>query len=673
MTNLYPFWPAVEKGGSFLTELVIVSFVALLAAYLSYRIRLVPIVGYLVAGILVGPSGFGFVQNQILIHHLAELGVVLLLFTIGLEFHLDHLKRIWREFLVGGGLQVLLTTLVVLVVLLWMGVGAEPALYTGFLVALSSTAVVLSLLEERGLTGSLAGRIALAVLIFQDLAVVGMVLLLPVLAGKDHPPLQVVMALGEALLIVGGVVLLARRVVPPFLEAVVRTRRQDLFLLSLVAICFGVALITQHFGVSLALGAFLAGLTIAESPYSEQALSEILPLKALFSAIFFVSIGLLFNLRTIIASPLMVLALILGVLGLKVITTTVAVRVLGYPLRIALFLGLTLAQIGEFSFVLASIGAEAGLSPGGFKDQGMQVLIAVSVLLMAITPALMSLGERLNRWMLNREEGPGDLPPEASHLEDHVVVIGYGPAGQRLVRVLQETGIPFVVVELNPVTVMQAKEQGIPILYGDATRVPILRHAGVEKAKVCVVAINDGGATRRIVKAARFLNPTLQIIVRARFLRDVEALQKAGADLVIPEELETAVRIFVEVLHAYRIPEDEIEHLVNLIRSDDYRFFWSRQPYGLGFRSLTEEALHSRVVELREGAPAVGKTLEELNLRRMYGITVVSVEREGKAILHPSGEFRLEVGDRLVMVGDAEAFRRSAPLFRPGGEEAFPH
>lgn len=651
----------------FLGELVALVVTSVVIAYLCYQIRLVPIVGFLLAGVLIGPGVLGLVRNETLIQNTAEIGVILLLFTIGIEFKLDQLRRIWRELLLGGGLQVGLTTLVVLGLLLALGIDVRAALFTGFLVALSSTAIVLSVLSDRQETDTVVGRLAVAMLIFQDLAIVAMVLLVPVLGGGHGSALETLRALGEALLVVGGVLVLARRIVPWLLERIAHTRRHELFLLTVVAICFGTAWVTSLFGVSLALGAFLAGLVVSESTYSEYALSEILPLKALFNAVFFVSVGLLLDVSFVLARPLLVVGIVLGVLLVKVLATAAATRLLGYPMRVALALGLTLAQIGEFSFVLAQAGRDVGLTPAGMGEAGTQGLLAATVLLMAATPFLMALGRRLNAQLLRRESPASEVPSEKAALEDHVIVVGYGPAGQRLVRVLRETGIPFIVIELNPHTVRAARAEGIPILYSDASRRHILEHAAIERAKVCVVAINDEAATRRIVELARFLNPTLQIIVRTRFLRDVEPLQRAGADIVVPEELETSVRIFTQVLQAYFVPEDEIQRQVAAIRSGDYRIFRGsiQEAHLMVLQGLDEEGLHTRAVVVREGAPVAGKTLAELNLRQRYGLTVLAVRRGNRTIGSPAGDFRIEPGDRLVLIGLADQFANCADLFRP--------
>jgi len=652
----------------FLGEMVTLLVTSVVIAYLCYQIRLVSIVGFLLAGVLIGPSVLGLVRNETLIQNTAEIGVILLLFTIGIEFKLDQLRRIWRELLLGGGLQVGLTTLIVLGLSVLLGIDAQVAIFTGFLVALSSTAIVLNVLSDRQETDTVVGRLAVAMLIFQDLAIIGMVLLVPVLGGEHGPPLDALRALGQALLVIGGVLVLARRVVPWLLERIAYTRRQELFLLTVVAICFGTAWVTSLFGISLALGAFLAGLVVSESPYSEHALSEIIPLKSLFNAIFFVSIGLLLDVSFVWRQPLLLATVVLGVLLIKLLATAAATLLLGYPMRVALAVGLTLAQIGEFSFVLAQAGRAVGLTPASMGDLGTQGLLASTVLLMAATPLLIALGRHLNVQLLQRAANTSvSATPEKAALEDHVIVVGYGPAGQRLVRVLRETGIPFIVIELNPHTVQAAEKEGVPILYGDASRRHILEHAAIDRAKVCVVAINDDAATRRIVELARYLNPTLQIIVRTRFLRDVEFLQRIGADIVVPEELETAVRIFTQVLQAYFVPPEEINRQIAAIRAGDYRIFRGsiQEAHLMVLQGLDEEGLHTRAVVVREGAPVAGKTLAELNLRQQYGLTVLAVRRGDRTIGSPAGNFRIEPGDRLVLIGLADQFARCADLFRP--------
>ena len=656
----------------FLNEMVALFIVSVAIAYLCYRLRLVPIAGFLLAGVLMGPSALGFVDDQELVDMLAEIGVILLLFTIGLEFSLEKLSRIRRAIFVGGGLQVALTIALVTGILVALGVSWQAGVYTGCLVALSSTAIVLGLLAERAETDTPQGRLSLAILILQDLAIVVMVLIVPMLAGEGGTAGALLWVLGKALLLIVAVLVLARRVVPWILEQVAHTRRQELFLLTVVAICFGTAAVSSYAGVSLALGAFLAGLVVSESRYSEQAMSEILPLRIVFNAVFFVSVGMLLDVGFFVRNPLLILGISAAVVAIKLILTTGSVLLLGYPIRIAAATGLVLAQIGEFSFVLERAGRAAGLSPAGMGEAGAQVFIATTVLLMLLTPFFMKaaphFGALLTRTPLRRFGEPSERPAveEAAHMGDHVIIVGYGPAGRRLVQVLRDRGIPFVVLEMNPRSVEEMHAEGIPALYGDATRPHILEHAGIETAKLCVVVINDPTASPRIVHLVRYLNPTVQIIARTRFLADIKPLQERGADMVVPEEMETTVRIFTHVLGAYMIPPEEIDRQVEIIRAQDYGVVRGniQEAHLMVLQGLDEEGLHTRIVAVREGAPAAGRTLEELALRREYELTVLAVRRDGKTMANPAGGFRLGPGDRLVLVGTAERFAACADLFR---------
>ena len=661
----------------FVGELAALFTAGVLVAYLCYRVRLVPIAGFLLAGVAIGPGALGLVEDVELVGQLAEVGVILLLFTIGVEFSLGQMARLARPIFLGGGAQVALTVAAVTGGLLLLGVGLGAAVFTGFLVALSSTVIVLKVLAERAETDTPLGRVALAMLLLQDLAIVVMVLLVPALAGEGGSAGGVAWALGKAALVIAAVLVGARRVVPMLLESVARTRRTELFLLAVAAVCLGTAWAVSLAGVSLALGAFLAGLLVSESDYAEHALSEILPLQTLFTAAFFLSVGMLLDPTFLVAHLGWVLGAAAAVLVLKAALAALGARILGYPLGVALAAGLALGQIGEFSFVLALAGAEVGLTPGGLGEAGSQGLIAVTVVLMLATPGLIALAPRLAALGRAVEDANGadagleahDEPGGHGHgvgLEDHTIVVGYGPAGRRLARVLGESGIPYAVSDLNPASLRQAGADGAETVFGDAAREPILRSLGVERAKLLVVAINDRDATRRIVAVARHLNPTLQILARTRFLSDVEALTRAGADVVVPEELETTVRLFSHVLGAYLVPKDEIERQAALVRQDDYGILRGsiQEAHLMVLQGLDEEGLHTRAVAVREGAPAAGQTLADLALRQRHGITVMAVRRGRQTVGSPAGDFRVEAGDRLVMVALADQFAGSADLFR---------
>ncbi|SMO80501.1 cation:proton antiporter [Gracilimonas mengyeensis] len=657
----------------FLNEIVALFLVSVLIAYICYKIKLVPIAGFLLAGVIIGPNALGLVQDQALVDTLAEIGIILLLFTIGIEFSLEKLARIRNAILIGGGLQVTLSVAAVVGVLALFQVDWKVAVYTGCLVALSSTAIVLGLLSEQGKTDTPKGRLSLAVLIFQDLAIIAMVLLVPILSGESESITDVFIVLGKAIALIALVVFAARKIVPWILEKVAQTRRQELFLLTVMAICFGTAALTNLADVSLALGAFLAGLVVSESHYSDHALSEILPLKTIFNAVFFVSVGMLLDLQYVIDHPFLLLGIAVGVLLLKFVISSISLLVLGYPVRVAAAAGLVLAQIGEFSFVLERAGRTAGLTPGGFGELGSQTFIAVSVLLMLLTPLFLKvapqIGDLLGKTPLGKigksRREPEDQSPSPD-LEDHVILVGYGPAGRNLAKVFKDTGIPFIVIEMNPKSVNEMRANGINAVYGDASRAPILEHAKIVKAKLCVVVINDPRVTPRIIKLANYLNPTIEVIARTRYLSEAEVLKKAGAHNVVPAEMETTVRLFSNVLRAYRIPEEEIEQHIRELRKEDYQIMRGsiREAHLMVLRGLDEEGLHTRAVVVREGSLAADKSLAELMLRNKYEITVLTVNRGNKNIGNPAGEFTLKPGDRLVMVGLAERFAEAAEIFR---------
>ena len=656
---------------AFLPEVVTLIVAGALIAYLCSRLGLVPIVGFLLAGIVIGPHGLGLVMDQEIVDSAAEMGVILLLFTIGIEFSLEKLARIKTLIFAGGGLQVGLATLATTGLLAIFGVDWKTGVFTGFLVALSSTAIVLKLLEGRGEASSPRGQVALGLLIFQDLAIVVMVLLVPMLSGSGGSAGAVFLVLGKAAALIALTLLVARRLMPPMLEAVARTCSPELFLLTVIAVCFGTAYLTSLAGVSLSLGAFLAGLVVSESRFSEHALGEILPLQILFSATFFVSVGMLLDIGFVVMHLPAVLAFVAAVLAIKVATTTASVAALGYPLPLASAVGLMLAQVGEFSFVLERAGREVGLSPAGNVAQGSQAFIAATVILMVATPFLTSLGARsastIERTLARSmpQEPPGPLPSPGAPRADHVIVAGYGEAARRLVRVLQGSRIPFLITTLSPAGALSAEAEGLPVLRGDASRTRTLQHAGIERAKMLVVADDEPAMARRIVSVARSLNPLARIVVRTRYHSEAESLIASGADRVVADELEGIVALFSEALHDYRVPAEEILRYEEALRSGSYAALEAKEP--IAPCTLGENCLSIRSVSIRAGAPVCGRTWEELGLEGRLGVRLVSLKRRGAEIAAELEKQRLLPGDEVAIEGSTRGFAEAAPLFAASG------
>ncbi|WP_189102092.1 cation:proton antiporter [Deinococcus knuensis] len=548
---------------AFLVQLTLLLGVSALAAYLSFRLRLIPIIGFLVAGVVAGPGALGLIRDQELISAASEVGVMLLLFTIGIEFSLERLSRIARQIFVGGGLQVGLTVLAGAGALLLAGVGAPDAVFTGCLIALSSTAIVMRLLGERGETNGPAGQVSLGILIFQDLAVVLMVLLIPMLAGQGGGALGVLVALAKAGGIIAFVLIAARRIVPPVMEVVARTCSSEIFLLTVVALCFGTASLTAMAGVSLALGAFLAGLLVSDSRYGAQAMGEILPLQILFSAAFFLSVGLQLNLGFLAGNLGVVLGAAALIAALKVGVTFVSVRLLGESTRTALPVSFLTAQVGEFSFVLATTGTALGLSFAGMGAQGSGVFIAATVLLMAFTPALNALADALGRRLPApapagaaggsggaglaaagpEAAGPGGGEAHGLPVAGRVVFAGYGAHARLAARALSRAGLPYSVITRNPDGASELEGRGAPVLIADYTRAGLLRELEIGSARALVIADDDTEMTERAVSVARTVAPDLNIITQATSSEGFHGLQQLGAQHILSARREVAAGI----------------------------------------------------------------------------------------------------------------------------------
>jgi CPA2 family monovalent cation:H+ antiporter-2 len=657
----------------FLVQTVAIVVAAAVIAYLSSRIGLVPIVGFLIAGVIIGPHALQLVEDQALVNDAAEIGVILLLFTIGIEFSLEKLWRIKTLIFGGGGLQVTLASLAVLGVLAAFGVEWRAALFTGFLVSLSSTAIVLKLLGDRGETASPHGQVTLGLLIFQDLAVIVMVLVVPMLGGEGGSGGQIVLALAKALGLIVVVLVVARRLMPPLLERVALTCAPELFLLTVIAICLGTAWLTSIAGVSLSLGAFLAGLVVSESRFSHHAFGEIMPLQILFSATFFVSVGMLLDVGFLVQHLAIVLAAVALVVVVKTLTTAGSVFALGYSAPVAAASALTLAQVGEFSFVLDRAGHAVGLSPAGLGDTGSQAFIASTVVLMVATPQLTALGSRLAQSLKRRHVRAAsaaavDARPDVTvetfmHLQHHVIVAGYGEAARQLVRVLHGSRVPFIITTLSPGGANEAEAQGLPVLRGDSARQHTLELAGIERAKAVVVADDDPATAQRIVAVARSLAPTARIIVRTRYPADAAAIGREGTDRVVVDELESVVQLFADVLRNYRISPQEIEAHEEAIRRGGYAALRELSDEPVVVCDLDGRCLDTRTVIIRDGAPLAGQSLESLT--SISDLEVTAVERDHASLDLAGVQFL--AGDVVTLSGSAEAFAAAAALFRAAG------
>ena len=657
-------------GLPLLSDIVIIFGLTIMVLFVFNRLRIPAVVGFLLTGVLAGPYGLGLIKAVHEVEVLAEIGVVLLLFTIGMEFSLKALLRIKKSVLLGGSLQVLLTILVTFFLAsLQIGRTFGESLFIGFLVSLSSTAIVLKIIQGKAEMDSPHGQTSLAILIFQDLIVVPMMLFTPLLAGMEGEigqSLLILLAKGAGVIVM--VILSAKWIVPQLLYQIARTRSSELFLLTVVVLCFAIAWLTSSVGLSLALGAFLAGLIISESEYSYQALGNILPFRDVFTSFFFVSVGMLLDVGFLLENLPSVVTIVLIILTLKTITAGFTTVLLGFPLRTALLVGLTLAQVGEFSFILARSGVKQGFLAGDIY----QLFLAVSVLTMAVTPFISSVApyvtDSVMRLPIPSRLKSGLYPLERekkASKNDHLVIIGFGVNGRNLNRAATVAGIPHVIVDMNPETVRQERKTGKPIFYGDATQETVLHHAGIHAARVVVVAISDAAATRRIIEIIRRLNPKVQVIARTRFLKEVKPLYELGANEVVPEEFETSVEIFTRVLKKYLIPRDEIEKLISEVRSDGYQMFRSLSKDSLSFSDLTLNLPDIEISTLRvcERSPVDGKSLAQVELRRRCGVSILAIRRGERVLSNPGADMQLLGNDVVVALGTPDKIAVAMGLF----------
>jgi CPA2 family monovalent cation:H+ antiporter-2 len=553
---------AAEAGGPppYLVSTAVLVVAAAVIGYVSVRAKVVPIVGFLLAGVVIGPTQLGLVGEVETVEAAAEVGVIFLLFIIGIEFSLERLTAMRTWIVLGGLLQVGLAVGLVTALCVALGVGWRDAVFTGFLVSLSSTAIVLKLLGDARETTTVRGRLAVALLVFQDLAVVAMVLFVPLLGaasaeGSGSSTTDLVIALGTAVGIIAVVLVGARRVLPPVLERVAATCSPEVFLLTILAICFGTATLTALAGVSLSLGAFLAGLLVSESRLSSQAMGEILPLQILFSAVFFVSVGMLLDLSFVLENLPVVVGGVLSVFLVKLVTTWGAVAVLRRTSKAitagsALGSALLLAQVGEFSFVLETVGRGSGLSPGGLREDGSQAFIAASVLLLLATPGMAALGRRVEARLGARDEArrqaasagtrAADRTADEAHQGDRgrqVLLSGWGQGTRAVALELRARGIPLTVTTLSPDGAAEAEADGHRVVMGDSTKQVVLEMAGLERTRLLVVAEDDNERTLQIAGVVAGLAPyDVPVLARPSGGTDLAELVHVGVHRVVDPE-----------------------------------------------------------------------------------------------------------------------------------------
>ncbi len=640
-----------------LTDIIIIFLFAALALYLAGKVKIPEIMGYLITGVLVGPNGLRLINAVHEVEVMAEIGVVLLLFTIGIEFSLATIVSLKRPAILGGALQVGLTVAAFSAVAMMAGYSIPTCIFMGLMGSLSSTAIVLKVLAARGETDTPYGRISTAILIFQDIAVIPMMLVIPVLAGEGGSSLEILILMGKAAAMVLFVFFGARTIVPKLLYQVAAARNRELFMLTVVLVCLGVAWVTSKAGLSLALGAFLAGVVVSESGYGQQALGDIIPFKDVFTGFFFVSIGMLLDLSLVAAKPVYVIGGVTIALVLKFLAIWFTVTLLGYPLRVSLQSAASLSQIGEFSFILGAAGASYAL----LAEEQYSLMIAVTIVGMALTPALFSLAPRLHLLLdglpLPHKLKHGYLNPVKKEpqksLYDHLIIVGYGPNGKITAQAAALAEIEHTIIEMNPQTVKQESRQGVNIFYGDASQPAVLEHASLDRARAVVVTIPDPVTVRKIVETARRESPDIYILARTRYITEIEPLRELGVSEVVVEEYETSVELFTSVLRKYMLSPDEINRISGKLKFEIHGLRSGASlpdDSGVCFRGVEIE--HATIPV---GSSAAGKSIRALDIRFKYKVSLLAVKRAQQVFPNPGSDFVLQERDELVLMGDKEA------------------
>ena len=626
---------------------------AVIVLLIFNKLKLPTMIGLFITGIVLGHA----INDTTMISSLSELGVIFLLFIIGLEFSAEKFSAIKRYALIGGILQVVLTTVLISALGIVLGLNIQSAIFLGFLVAFSSTAIVMKVMQQRHITHSVQGRVTLGILIFQDIAVIIVILITPLLGGQalhlNTLPELVIKAVGLGVLIFVG----AKWFIPLALRDAAKTKNRDLFLLLTLFICMGTTFATSLIGIGPELGAFIAGLLISNTEYSHQTLGYIQPFQDVFMSLFFISIGLMVNLHLFLANIGIIVALTAVILVINFSATLITGMALKLPTKVSISIAILLSQIGEFSFVLAKEGMKFGLMTNEF----FSIFLGVSILTMSSTPFLEKLTPKIVRAFskisyFQVDDELTQIPEEieeAQEIQDHVILVGMGLNGKQMAKACSEFKIPYRIVDMNPVIVENQQALGIPIIYGKASNESVLKELNITSALCIVISASTYEETLKTIDAARRLNPDIHIIVRTRYLRNINEVIEAGADEVIPKEFETSIMMFTRIMDYYNRDSDEIADAVNDLRSDNYD----------AFRNVTsddiETYLNHKYTDLEIDSLRVSEDthLEDLPFEE-NSLKVTGVVRGEDTFIEVDNDFRFLEDDLILFIGHRENINR---------------
>lgn len=643
-----------------LTEVIIISGLAIPVVLLCRKINIPVVVGFLVSGIIINPSAEIFnIMDHDRIDILAELGVICLLFTIGLEFSLKQINELKKPLFIGGSLQVGLTISLIAALFFFFGkVSLQVSIFYGCVISLSSTALVLSFLQKSGDITMPYGRMTLTVLIFQDIISVLMVILFPLLgsgaSGGNIGGMLINLAVKLSVLLAVSFVSY-KWIVPKLLYYVAKTQSRELFMISILFVFLFFVGLSGYLKISLALGAFISGIIIAESPYSHRALGGVMPFKDVFTSIFFVSIGIMLDMHFAASNILILLGLTLIVLLLKAIVAGISVSVLKYPPRVAFLSGIALCQIGEFSFVLFQMGLHEQL----ISEGQLNYLLGTAILSMVMTPFLMQGAPKMYEIfakIFKIKNQPEKALPE--DLKGHVIIVGFGVVGRRVAFGAKMAGLKYIVIESNPDTVKKEKEKGVPIFYGDATQEDVLEYAKIEEAAAAAITIPGNTQTYAMTELVRRKNPELTLIVRARFETNIKSIEDSGATYVVADEKEASFEMLARILKMTMFSKQKIQSIVEAQKIS------GADELTPGIDETAKQSLKNHIsnIKIPKKSPIAGKSLIELDFRRNYDLIVAAVMKENGEPFVPNPQDKINAGDVLMIVGKKEKILEFAEL-----------
>ncbi len=657
-----------------LKDIVIIFALSTFVNFIFTRIKVPAIIGYLITGVIAGPHLLALINSPENVEVMAEIGVILLMFTIGLEFSLNHLLNIRRIVFLGGFMQLLLTAGVTLLMARVYQMGWSESVFVGFLTALSSTAVVLKLLQERSELTTQYGKTTVGILIFQDIILIPLLLFTPILGGETaNIGNELLMMLIKTTGIIIFIYIGNRWLMPRLLHLIAMTHSQELFLMSILLFCLAVAMLTHELGMSLAFGAFLAGLMISDSEYSHSAFGNLIPFKDVFTSFFFVSIGMLLDLGFVYDHPWLVIVTVLLVILLKTIIAGFTAFSLGHTFFGTVVIGLSLAQVGEFSFILARLG----LTNEIITPYHYQLFLSVAITSMALSPLMIQVSRPLANLILKLPLPPflvnGLFPlkqVEIPELKSHIVLIGKDSRAINLAAMIKKMELPFTSIVFDPDRARKQIENGNLAVFGDADNEPVLRQAYVHTAEMVIVSVGDLIKAMSIVEHVRRMNKHATVIVRTRHVTDIEELYRIGATQVVPEEFETAIDFFERILGKYLIPRMEIERAIARIREDNYGIFRDKDQVG-GYSLLKDiPDIEIAAVKVEEKSVFAGKTIAETALRKTCGVTMVALKRGDKIITNPEPSTVVNRNDIAYLLGKPEMIAIATDLLSKEVDQA---